>query len=110
MKLGKTIYFDKKIGKIIWVHPKNRFVVVEFSVMTVFGIRRYKQCFKIIQGRIIEIEVSNLMKCINCKYCCKNLGKCYNNISDFYLDFVDDNFKCDKWSEKDLKSEKSNHI
>lgn len=49
----KTINLKGKTGKIIWVHPKNRFVLVEFETHSRFGVKKYRECFKIIRGQIV---------------------------------------------------------
>ncbi len=49
----KTINFKGKTGQIIWVHPKKRFILVEFKTHSRFGVKKYRECFLIIKGRIL---------------------------------------------------------
>lgn len=49
----KTINFKGKTGQIIWVHPKKRFVLAEFQIYSPFGVKKYRECFLIIKGRIL---------------------------------------------------------
>lgn len=49
----KTINLKGKTGEIIWVHPKNRFVLVEFKTCSRFGVKKYRECFKIINGKVL---------------------------------------------------------
>ena len=49
----KTINFKGKTGQIVWVHPKKRFVLVEFETHSRFGVKKYRECFLIIKGRIL---------------------------------------------------------
>lgn len=60
MKIGKQISFvfgqDKTLrnASIIWVHPENRFCVAEYSVNTIFGVKKLRECKKIINGVVME--------------------------------------------------------
>lgn len=49
----KTINLKGKTGEIIWVHPKNRFVLVEFKTYSRFGVKKYRECFKIINRKLL---------------------------------------------------------
>lgn len=52
MKIGKIIKIKGKMGNIIWIHPLRRFILVEFKVYSRFGIQKFRECFKIINGQI----------------------------------------------------------
>lgn len=49
----KTINLKGKTGEIIWVHPRKRFVLVEFKTYSRFGVKKYRECFKIINGKVL---------------------------------------------------------
>lgn len=49
----KTINFKGKTGQIVWVNPKKRFVLAEFEIYSRFGVKKYRECFLIIKGRIL---------------------------------------------------------
>lgn len=49
----KTINFKGKTGQIIWVHPKKRFILVEFKTHSRFGVKKYRECFKIVNNKIL---------------------------------------------------------
>lgn len=53
MKIGKSINIKEKTGNIIWIHPKRRFILVEFKIYSRFGTKKFRECFKIINGQII---------------------------------------------------------
>ena len=49
----KKIKIKGRIGSIIWIHPRERFVLVEFKTYSRFGVKKYRECFKIIRGQIV---------------------------------------------------------
>lgn len=49
----KKIKIKGRIGNIIWTHPKKRFILVEFETHSRFGVKKYRECFLIIKGRIL---------------------------------------------------------
>lgn len=53
MKLGKQIKEQSRTGEIIWVHPKNRYALVEYKVLTPFGLKTLRECLKIVNGQIM---------------------------------------------------------
>lgn len=59
MKIGDPISFRPKYkddivhGRIAWIHPLGRFVLVEYQVMTFFGISPVmRECLQIISNKI----------------------------------------------------------
>lgn len=49
----KKIKIKGRIGSIIWIHPKKRFILVQFKTYSRFGIKKYRECFLITRGQII---------------------------------------------------------
>lgn len=45
-----------KIGKIVYIHPKKRFVLVEYTVKSIFGNKKHKlrECLKLVNGKIFN--------------------------------------------------------
>lgn len=52
MKVNKKIKIGDKTGKVIYIHPKKRFAVIEFKINTFLGIKKYKQAYQIINGQL----------------------------------------------------------
>ena len=51
MKIGDEIKVEKRIGKITYIHPKGRFVVVKF--------KNYSEAFPIVKNYDFESDRSN---------------------------------------------------
>ncbi len=43
----RKINIKGRTGNIIWIHPENRFVLIEFEIQSRFGVKKYRECFKI---------------------------------------------------------------
>lgn len=42
-------------GRVLWVHPRGRFIVVGYVVQTPFGSSpEIRECLQLVQGRIFE--------------------------------------------------------
>lgn len=39
-------------GIVIWQHPKRRFVLIEYTVCTLFGTHVMRECAKIVRNRL----------------------------------------------------------
>lgn len=59
MKVGDSISFRPKYkddivhGRIVWIHPRGRFVLVEYQVMSFFGLSPVmRECLQIIDNKI----------------------------------------------------------
>ncbi len=39
-------------GVVIWQHPKRRFVLIQYTVKTLFGTRVMRECVKIVRNRL----------------------------------------------------------
>lgn len=39
-------------GVVIWQHPKRRFVLIQYTVKTLFGTRVMRECAKIVRNRL----------------------------------------------------------
>lgn len=52
MKVGQKIKLGDKTGKVQYIHPEKRFVVVEFTFNTCIGTKKYKEAQKIINGKL----------------------------------------------------------
>ena len=49
----KKIKIKGRIGSIIWIHPRKRFILVQFKTYSRFGVKKYRECFKIINGKVL---------------------------------------------------------
>ena len=49
----KKIKIKGRIGSIIWIHPKKRFILVQFKTYSRFGVKKYRECFKIINRKLL---------------------------------------------------------
>ena len=49
----KKIKIKGRTGNIIWIHPKKRFILVEFEIYSRFGVKKYRECFKILNGKVL---------------------------------------------------------
>lgn len=52
MKVGQKIKLGDKTGKVQYIHPKKRFVVLEFTLNTCLGVRKYKQAHQLVNGQL----------------------------------------------------------
>ena len=43
-----------KTGKVQYIHPKKRFVVLEFTLNTCLGVRKYKQAHQLVNGQLFN--------------------------------------------------------
>lgn len=39
----KKIKIKGRIGSIIWIHPRKRFILVEFETRSRFGVKKYRE-------------------------------------------------------------------
>ena len=60
MNIGDQVKFRPKYkatpvcGRIIWIHPQQRFVLVEFRVLSFFGMSpALRECLQGVNGRIV---------------------------------------------------------
>lgn len=60
-RLNKTVKFhpaqsergSQVTGTIVWVHPKRRFVLVEYSVQSLYGgLVTMRECLPLVQGQL----------------------------------------------------------
>lgn len=60
-RLNKTVKFHpaqsergaQVIGTIVWVHPKRRFVLVEYTVQSLYGgLATLRECLPLVQGQL----------------------------------------------------------
>ena len=65
-RLGKTYTFrpgyggapDHPVtGKVVWEHPKGRFIVLEYEAPSPFGARRLRESVKIVQGALYGVSI-----------------------------------------------------
>lgn len=39
-------------GVVVWQHPQRRFVVIEYTIKTLFGTHVMRECAKIVRNRL----------------------------------------------------------
>lgn len=44
-------------GVVIWQHPKRRFVLIQYTVRTLFGTRVMRECVQIIRNRLSGAKI-----------------------------------------------------
>lgn len=52
MKIGKKLTVQGKVGEIIYIHPKKRFAVIEFTLHTCLGAKKYKEAHQLVNGQL----------------------------------------------------------
>ncbi len=54
--MRKTEHKKLLKGEIVYIHPKKRFILVEYTVKSMFGNKKHKlrECLKLVNGKIFN--------------------------------------------------------